>query len=33
MLREDDTEWTKSAVIVDPQGALFTASQFTPAGG
>ena len=27
---EDDTEWTKTAEIVDPQGAAFTASQFSP---
>ena len=33
VVREDDTEWTKSAVIVDPEGARFTASQFAPAGG
>jgi predicted enzyme related to lactoylglutathione lyase len=25
-----DTEWTKEAVIVDPQGATLTLSQFTP---
>lgn len=25
-----DTEWTRQAVVRDPQGALFTASQFTP---
>ncbi len=30
VLREEDTDWTKTAVILDPQGAEFTASQFTP---
>ena len=25
-----DTEWTHDAVIRDPQGGLFTASQFVP---
>lgn len=25
-----DTEWTRTALIRDPQGAMFTASQFTP---
>lgn len=28
----DDTEWTKDALIRDPQGAEFTASQFDPPG-
>ena len=32
VLREDDNDWTKSAVIVDPHGARFTASQFAPRG-
>jgi len=27
-----DTDWTRDAVIRDPQGAVFTASQFTPPG-
>ena len=27
-----DTEWTKEAVIVDPQGASFIVSQFAPQG-
>ena len=26
----EDSQWTRTAVIRDPQGALFTASQFTP---
>ncbi|HET6563581.1 MAG TPA: VOC family protein [Marmoricola sp.] len=30
VLRRDDTDWTREALIRDPQGALFTASQFTP---
>jgi predicted enzyme related to lactoylglutathione lyase len=30
ILRQDDTEWTRAALIRDPQGAEFTASQFTP---
>lgn len=25
-----DTEWTKMAVLRDPQGTSFTLSQFTP---
>lgn len=25
-----DTEWTRTATVRDPQGAVFTASQFTP---
>jgi predicted enzyme related to lactoylglutathione lyase len=33
VLRQDDTAWTREALIRDPQGAEFTASQFTPAGG
>ena len=32
VLSQDDTEWTRSALIRDPQGAEFTASQFTPGG-
>lgn len=31
--RREDTDWTKHAVIVDPQGAEFTVSQFTPPEG
>lgn len=26
----EDSQWTRTALIRDPQGALFTASQFTP---
>ena len=26
----EDTQWTRTALIRDPQGAVFTASQFTP---
>lgn len=33
VLRQDDTEWTREALIRDPQGAEFTASQFTPPTG
>ena len=30
VLSSEDTEWTKSALIRDPQGAQLTLSQFTP---
>jgi uncharacterized protein len=30
VLSSDDTEWTKTALIRDPQGAQLTLSQFTP---
>jgi predicted enzyme related to lactoylglutathione lyase len=30
VLGQDDSAWTKTALIRDPQGAVFTASQFTP---
>jgi predicted enzyme related to lactoylglutathione lyase len=30
VLSSQDTEWTKQAALRDPQGAVFTASQFTP---
>lgn len=30
VLVQDETEWTRTARIRDPQGAEFTASQFTP---
>ena len=30
VVRRGDTEWTQDAVIADPMGAEFTASQFTP---
>ena len=33
VLRQEDTKWTRSALIRDPQGAEFTASQFTPPSG
>jgi predicted enzyme related to lactoylglutathione lyase len=33
VLRREDTDWTRDALIRDRQGALFTASQFTPPGG
>ena len=33
VVRRGDTEWTKDAVIADPTGAEFTASQFTPPEG
>ncbi len=33
VLRQNDTEWTRTALIRDPQGAEFTASQFTPPSG
>jgi hypothetical protein len=33
VLRQDDTMWTREALIRDPQGAVFTASQFTPPSG
>ncbi|MEJ7772084.1 MAG: VOC family protein [Geodermatophilaceae bacterium] len=33
VLERDDTEWTRTALIRDPQGAEFTASQFTPPSG
>jgi predicted enzyme related to lactoylglutathione lyase len=32
VLGQDDNEWTRSALIRDPQGAEFTASQFAPTG-
>jgi predicted enzyme related to lactoylglutathione lyase len=33
VLRQEDTEWTRTALIRDPGGAVFTASQFTPPSG
>jgi predicted enzyme related to lactoylglutathione lyase len=33
ILRLDEAEWTREAVIRDPQGAVFSASQFTPPAG
>jgi uncharacterized protein len=32
VLGTEDTQWTGTAMIRDPQGAVFTASQFKPAG-
>jgi predicted enzyme related to lactoylglutathione lyase len=33
VISSEDTEWTKSALIRDPQGAQLTLSQFTPPEG
>jgi predicted enzyme related to lactoylglutathione lyase len=33
VVAQGDTDWTRDAVIRDPQGAEFTASQFTPPSG
>lgn len=33
VLSQSDSEWTRTALIRDPQGAEFTASQFTPPSG
>ena len=33
VVSSEDTDWTKHAVIRDPQGAELTLSQFTPAHG
>jgi len=33
VLSQDNTDWTRTALIRDPQGAEFTASQFTPPSG
>lgn len=33
VIAQDDSEWTRTALIRDPQGAEFTASQFTPPSG
>ena len=33
VLRREETGWTRVAVVEDPQGAVFTASQFTPPSG
>jgi predicted enzyme related to lactoylglutathione lyase len=33
VLDKSDTEWTKTAEVRDPQGAVFTLSQFTPPDG
>ncbi len=33
VLTRSDSDWTRDALIRDPQGAVFTASQFTPPSG
>jgi predicted enzyme related to lactoylglutathione lyase len=33
VLSQEDSYWTRSALVRDPQGAVFTASQFTPPSG
>ena len=33
VVRREDTDWTRDAVIADPSGAEFTASQYTPPEG
>ncbi len=33
ILDQQDSDWTRSALVRDPQGAVFTASQFTPPSG
>ncbi|MGO9884048.1 MAG: VOC family protein [Solirubrobacteraceae bacterium] len=33
VISAEDTQWTRTALVRDPQGAIFTASQFTPSGG
>jgi uncharacterized protein len=33
VLAQNDSEWTRDALIRDPQGGVFTASQFTPPSG
>ncbi|MET0741042.1 MAG: VOC family protein [Candidatus Nanopelagicales bacterium] len=33
VLKSSDSDWTRDALIRDPQGAVFTASQFTPPTG
>lgn len=33
VLTREDTPWTRTALVRDPQGAVFTASQFTPPSG
>ena len=32
VLATDENDWTRTAVVRDPQGAVFTASQFAPKG-
>ena len=33
VVAEDESEWTRTALVRDPQGAELTVSQFTPPGG
>ena len=33
VVSREDTEWTKTALVRDPQGAVLTLSQFTPPEG
>ena len=33
VVASDDTDWTRTALVRDPQGAELTLSQFTPPGG
>ena len=33
VLGTDDTDWTRTALVRDPQGAVLTLSEFTPPGG
>ena len=33
VVSSEDTEWTKTALVRDPQGAVLTLSQFTPPAG
>jgi predicted enzyme related to lactoylglutathione lyase len=32
VLASEDTQWTRTAMLRDPQGAIFTASEFIPGG-
>jgi hypothetical protein len=32
VLARNDSDWTRDALVSDPQGAAFTVSQFAPAG-
>ena len=33
VLRQEDTAWTRTVLIRDPGGAVFTASQYAPPSG
>jgi hypothetical protein len=33
VLSTTDTDWTRDAQILDPQGAVFTVSQYAPPSG